>query len=89
MNVEQLLRIRMEQDLERFIEYLGLNVTEDWSYFGAMDYYTDRYSNVYEEMVQDGSAYELIWYMISSSAKLELKSEPVENGVCYYFMADK
>lgn len=69
---------QMEEELRQFLNYLGLEVIDDWFYDSVWDAYGD-----YDiETIVGG---ECEWKMVSRSARLELCAMPEEDGVKYYF----
>ena len=82
---------KLEQELESFLKYLGLDVIEDWGYQGVWDLYKSE-ANLYGKTKLDAYDYyiageedEVKWCMHSSSAKLELNVTPQKDGIKYYF----
>lgn len=71
---------QMQEELNQFLEYLGLNVIDDWYYYSVWDGY-NRENEAWEAYTQG----ETEWYMSSSSAKLTLYAKPEKDGVKYYF----
>lgn len=78
---------KIEKEMRQFIEYLGMNVIEDWTFFSDWSDFTEdgnseyNYQKIREEDISDNFK----WELQSSRCKLRLVAKPEKTGVRYYF----
>ncbi len=78
---------KIEKEMRQFIEYLGMNVIEDWSFFSDWSSITEdansEYSN--QKIRKKDISDNFQWELQSSLCKLRLVVKPEKTGVRYYF----
>lgn len=82
----------LEEEMKRYLKYLGLDVIEDWVYESVWNWYKSEDNGygkkkieAYDYFSSNKENWELGWYMSSNSAKLLLRVVPEKDGVKYYF----